>query len=191
LVTRACRAARAADAALIVCAPRAEPRERVRALRSGVDGWIELPCHPHELLARVAAIVRGGERGGATATAATTPAGDVVHAGDLAIRSDRWQAYAGDEPAGLTTREYELLELLARNQSEVLTRERIYAALWGGTMARGDRIVDVFVSRVRLKLERVSPGWRYIHTLSGVGYRFSPRVAEPLFAAASTSVRSA
>jgi DNA-binding winged helix-turn-helix (wHTH) protein len=54
----------------------------------------------------------------------------------------------------------------------VLQREEIYQAVWGYAMAHGDRSVDVFVRKVRQKLEKASPGWGYIHTHFGVGYRF-------------------
>jgi DNA-binding winged helix-turn-helix (wHTH) protein len=56
----------------------------------------------------------------------------------------------------------------------VLQREEIYERVWGYAMVHGDRSVDVFVRKLRQKLERVSPGWRYIHTHFGVGYRFAP-----------------
>jgi DNA-binding winged helix-turn-helix (wHTH) protein len=59
----------------------------------------------------------------------------------------------------------------------VLEREDVYQRVWGYTMARGDRSVDVFVRKLRQKLEAASPGWRYVHTHFGVGYRFA---AEPL-----------
>jgi DNA-binding winged helix-turn-helix (wHTH) protein len=59
----------------------------------------------------------------------------------------------------------------------VLEREEIYQRVWGYAMARGDRSVDVFVRKLRQKLEKASPDWRYIHTHFGVGYRFSPEPA--------------
>jgi DNA-binding winged helix-turn-helix (wHTH) protein len=59
----------------------------------------------------------------------------------------------------------------------VLDREDIYQRVWGYTMPHGDRSVDVFVRKLRAKLEAVSPGWRYVHTHFGVGYRFA---AEPV-----------
>jgi Transcriptional regulatory protein, C terminal len=55
----------------------------------------------------------------------------------------------------------------------VLEREEIYSRLWGYTMVRGDRSVDVFVRKLRQKLEKASPRWRYIHTHFGIGYRFA------------------
>jgi DNA-binding winged helix-turn-helix (wHTH) protein len=60
----------------------------------------------------------------------------------------------------------------------VLEREDIYQRVWGYAMAHGDRSVDVFVRKLRQKLERVSPEWRYIHTHFGIGYRFAPEAAD-------------
>jgi DNA-binding response OmpR family regulator len=74
----------------------------------------------------------------------------------------------------LTRREFEVLQLLAQAKGKVLQREEIYQAVWGYAMAHGDRSVDVFVRKVRQKLEKVSPDWNYIHTHFGVGYRFDP-----------------
>jgi DNA-binding response OmpR family regulator len=60
----------------------------------------------------------------------------------------------------------------------VLPREDIYECLWGGEMIRNDRSVDVFVHKLRRKLERASPGWRYVHTDFGIGYRLAGELAE-------------
>ena len=62
----------------------------------------------------------------------------------------------------------------------MLQREEIYERVWGYAMVHGDRSVDVFVRKLRQKLERASPGWRYIHTHFGIGYRFA---AEPVVVA--------
>ena len=70
--------------------------------------------------------------------------------------------------------EDELLLLLARSDGRVLPREDVYQRVWGYAMARGDRSVDVFVRKLRQKLRTASPGWSYIHTHFGVGYRFAP-----------------
>ena len=102
-------------------------------------------------------------------------AGPVV-SGELEIRQDRFQAFVTGSSVDLTRREFELLELLAGAEGRVLEREDIYRRVWGYEMARGDRSVDVFVRKLRQKLEKASPEWRYIHTHFGVGYRFA---AEP------------
>jgi DNA-binding response OmpR family regulator len=94
-------------------------------------------------------------------------------AGELTIRPDQFDAYVGDEPAGLSRKEYELLRQLAAAEGRVLEREVIYQRVWGYAMVRGDRSVDVFVRKLRNKLERISPEWRYVHTHFGVGYRFA------------------
>jgi DNA-binding response OmpR family regulator len=153
--------------AVIVCSGPATVSQRVRGLRGGADDWVTKPCHPEELVARMQAVLRRRR-------AAETPAEDeAVIAGALAIRPDRFDAYAGEQPAMLSRKEYELLRLLASADGRVLERDEIYQRVWGYTMARGDRSVDVFVRKLRQKLERVSPDWRYVHTHFGVGYRFA------------------
>ena len=79
----------------------------------------------------------------------------------------------------LTRREFELLQLLAEAKGQVLERETIYQRVWGYAMAHGDRSVDVFVRKLRQKLEKRSPSWSYIHTHFGVGYRFDPEPVTP------------
>lgn len=157
---------------LVVAAP-SPVADRVRALRGGADDWITKPCHPDELVARVEAVLRRRRMGDVPLEHAT------VDAGELAIRPDRFDAYAGGRPASLSRREYELLHLLASADGQVLEREDVYQRVWGYTMARGDRSVDVFVRKLRLKLEAVSPRWRYVHTHFGVGYRFAAEPREP------------
>ena len=83
----------------------------------------------------------------------------------------------------LTRREFELIQLLADAQGQVLQREEMYQRVWGYAMVHGDRSVDVFVRKLRQKLERASPGWRYIHTHFGIGYRFT---AEPVVTGTAT-----
>ena len=83
----------------------------------------------------------------------------------------------GGASVELTRREFELIQLLAEAEGQVLQREEIYQRVWGYAMVHGDRSVDVFVRKLRSKLERASPAWRYIHTHFGIGYRFA---AEPV-----------
>src|SRR4051812_3923555 len=153
---------------VIVCTGRTSVSQRVRGLRAGADDWITKPCHPEEVLARIEAVVRRRRR--ASERVDTGP----LVAGELEVRADQFQAFVRGRSVDLTRREFELLQLLAQAQGKVLQREEIYQAVWGYAMAHGDRSVDVFVRKVRLKLETASPDWSYIHTHFGVGYRFQP-----------------
>jgi DNA-binding response OmpR family regulator len=153
---------------LIVCTGQSSVAQRVRGLRLGADDWVSKPCHPEEVIARVEAVVRRRRR-----AEGRTESGPVV-AGELEIRADQFQAFVGNQSLDLTRREFELLQLLADSRSTVLQREEIYQRVWGYAMAHGDRSVDVFVRKLRQKLETASPRWRYIHTHFGIGYRFDP-----------------
>jgi DNA-binding response OmpR family regulator len=157
--------------AVIVCTGPSTVAQRVRGLRIGADDWLTKPCHPEELIARIEAVGRRRRR------SSENGADETVVVGPLEIRPDQFQAFAGDASAELTRREFELLSLLASVDGRVLEREEIYQRVWGYAMAHGDRSVDVFVRKLRQKLERVSPQWRYLHTHFGVGYRFA---AEPV-----------
>jgi DNA-binding response OmpR family regulator len=179
--------------AIVAVSPPVSVADRVRALRGGADDWVTKPCHPEELVARIQAVLRRRRIG--------MMVGDdePISAGQLTIRPDRFDAYVGDEPAGLSRKEYELLRQLASAGGRVLEREQIYQRVWGYTMVRGDRSVDVFVRKLRTKLEKLSPDWRYVHTHFGIGYRFAPEQvdgdttlpvpAAPLSAAEGAAVR--
>src|SRR4051812_25759683 len=155
------------DLGVVVCTGRSTVAQRVRGLRLGVDDWITKPCHPEEAIARIEAVSRR-RRGRSSAEV-----GPLV-AGELEIRADRFQAFVSGVSLDLTRREFELLYLLAAAKGQVLEREAIYQRVWGYAMAHGDRSVDVFIRKLRQKLEKRSPGWSYIHTHFGVGYRFDP-----------------
>jgi DNA-binding response OmpR family regulator len=153
---------------IVVCTERSTVAQRVRGLRAGADDWVSKPCHPEEVIARVEAVVRRRRR-----SEVRIEAGPVV-AGELEIRADQFQAFVGGQSLDLTRREFELLQLLSDARATVLQREEIYQRVWGYAMAHGDRSVDVFVRKLRQKLETASPQWRYIHTHFGIGYRFDP-----------------
>jgi len=157
---------------VIVCTQGATVTQRVRGLRLGADDWISKPCHPEEVMARVEAVVRRHRRG-----QTREDVGPLV-AGELEIMPDRFQAYVGGESLEFTRREFELLDALAQHAGKVLERDEIYRRVWGYSMIHGDRSVDVFVRKLRSKLQKRSPGWSYIHTHFGIGYRFDPQPVE-------------
>src|SRR4051812_3617106 len=157
---------------VVVCTGQSSVAQRVRGLRLGADDWVTKPCHPEELIARVEAVVRRRKRSDVRVEKGPTVVGEVE------IRADQFQAFVGSASVELTRREFELIQLLAEAEGQVLQREEIYQRVWGYAMVHGDRSVDVFVRKLRSKLERSSPDWRYIHTHFGIGYRFSAEPAE-------------
>jgi len=101
-------------------------------------------------------------------------AGVLYRAGRLEIRPDEHAALVDGRPLSLTRRELALLSTMAAHPQRILTREQLYSEVWGGMPSRSDRSVDVYVSRLRAKLEAALPELRLIHTHTGLGYRFSP-----------------
>ena len=119
-----------------------------------------------------------GENGGPVHAIAAPVIGrdpSPVHAGRLEIRPADHAALVDGRPLILTVRELELLSELAHNAERVMTREELYRTVWGRSYRSSDRSVDVYVGRLRAKLARALPGWSFIHTHTGIGYRFSPQ----------------
>jgi DNA-binding response OmpR family regulator len=170
---------------IVVATGRSSVAQRVRGLRLGADDWVTKPCHPEEVLARLEAVIRRRKQANARIDEAP------VVAGELEIRADQFQAFAGGRSVDLTRREFEVVQLLAAAEGKVLQREEIYQQVWGYSMAHGDRSVDVFVRKLRQKLESASPAWRYIHTHFGVGYRFDPEPRDGAVPAPSAEVADA
>lgn len=158
------------DLGVVVCTGPSTVAQRVRGLRLGADDWVTKPTHPEEVIARLESVARRRRR--TSGKLVSKP----VLAGEVEVRPDRFQAFVAGRSLDLTRREFELLQLLAGAEGRVMEREEIYSRLWGYAMVRGDRSVDVFVRKLRQKLEKASPTWRYIHTHFGIGYRFA---AEP------------
>jgi DNA-binding response OmpR family regulator len=101
----------------------------------------------------------------------------VVTIGSLEIRPAELQAFVHGARVNFTVREFEIFYALVERCDHVVSRNELYGAVWGAQMPHRDRSVDVFVRKVRRKLAAVSPGWTYIHTHFGIGYRFSPERA--------------
>ncbi len=103
--------------------------------------------------------------------------GDTVYAGELEIRPRDGLVLASGRVVRLSVREFELLVAMAKRLGEIATRDELYTTVWGGTLRQGDRSVDVYVSKLRGKLEEAMPDRRFIHTHPGFGYRFQPQPA--------------
>jgi DNA-binding response OmpR family regulator len=158
--------------AVIVCTGPSSVAQRVRGLRLGADAWMTKPCHAEELICVIEAAIRRHRRNEMPELESASLVGEIT------VRPDLYQAYAGELSLELTAREFEILHLLSQSD-RVLRREEIYERVWGYAMAHGDRSVDVFVRKLRQKLRTASPTWSYIHTHFGVGYRFAPELDDP------------
>jgi DNA-binding winged helix-turn-helix (wHTH) protein len=100
---------------------------------------------------------------------------NTLYAGELEIRLDEGLVLATGRALTLSVREFELLAAMARRAGAVVTRDELYGAVWGGELRDGDRSVDVYVSKLRGKLDTAMPDRRFIHTHPGFGYRFQPQ----------------
>ena len=102
---------------------------------------------------------------------------ETLYAGELEIRLGDGLVLASGRALTLSVREFELLVAMARRSGAIVTRAELYGTVWGGDLRSGDRSVDVYVSKLRGKLERAMPDRRFIHTHPGFGYRFQPEPA--------------
>jgi DNA-binding response OmpR family regulator len=101
------------------------------------------------------------------------PRHEVLEIGPLEILPDEHLARAGGRPLMLSIRELRLLTELARRADRIMSRDELFRLVWGREMRAGDRSVDVYVRKLRVKLEQALPSWRFIHTHFGFGYRLT------------------
>jgi DNA-binding response OmpR family regulator len=106
---------------------------------------------------------------------------EILYAGELEIRPDEGLVLATGQALMLSVRELELLAAMARRQGTIVTREDLYREVWRSELRPGDRSVDVYVSKLRSKLETALPDRRFIHTHPGFGYRFQPQPSRNVY----------
>ena len=96
----------------------------------------------------------------------------------LEVRPDEFVARVDDQPIPLTVRELALLDALVEREGRIVSREELYSAVWHRPYRKDDRSVDVYVRKLRHKLELAVPEWRFIHTHFGFGYRFAAELSQ-------------
>ena len=102
---------------------------------------------------------------------------DVLYAGELEIRPDDGLVLASGRALTLSVREFGLLVALVQRAGRIVSRGEVYTLVWGTELRDGDRSIDVYVHKLRVKLETALPTWAFIHTHVGFGYRFSPEAS--------------
>ncbi len=100
-----------------------------------------------------------------------------LEAGEVVVRPAEYMAAADGTPLNLTARELALLTALVQRQGRIVTREELHRTVWGDPYRKADRSVDVYVAKLRQKLDDAVPQRRFIHTHFGFGYRFQPEQA--------------
>ena len=147
------------DVPILMLTARDSLEARVDGLDSGADDYLVKPFERQELLARIRALLRRRPPRGSAS----------LVVGDLRLNPDTREVYRGDRPIELTSREFELLEYMMRNERLVVSRETLLDDVWGYAPLAETNTVDVFVSNLRRKLESDGEP-RVLHTVRGAGY---------------------
>jgi DNA-binding response OmpR family regulator len=160
---------------IIFLTARAAENDRVQGLELGADDYITKPFGTRELIARVRAVLRRFER-------PETPNGlSTLTVEDLIIDGSAMQLSVKGELIPTTATEFRLLDYLARHPGRVFSRDQLLDAVWGDARFVTPRSVDVYVRRIREKIEADPETPRYLKTMRGAGYRFEiPKVRELL-----------
>ncbi len=154
-----CRRIRQADdVPILMLTAKGTLEDKVGGLDSGADDYLVKPFQPDELLARVRALLRRRQ-----------PQTQALRFGVLTLDSSARQAWVEDRLVDLSTKEFDLLELLMRHPRQVLSRETFYDRIWGYDFSGESNILEVYVRYLRSKLEAVGAP-KYLQTVRGVGY---------------------
>jgi two-component system alkaline phosphatase synthesis response regulator PhoP len=162
-----CRRIRAQGSTpVIMLTARDEEMDKIVGLELGADDYITKPFSPREVVARVRAVLRRTQGGGA-------PEAERVRVHDLEIDPARFAAFRAGRPLNLTPTEFKLLLALARHPGRVFTRLQLIDQVQGYAFEGYERTVDAHVKNLRQKLEPDPRRPRYILTVHGVGYRLA------------------
>lgn len=158
------------DVPIIMLTAKGDDMDKILGLEYGADDYITKPFNILEVKARIKAIMRR-----------TSPAKvvkeqtSVIEKGDIKLDCDSRRLFINDEEINLTAREFELLEILVKNENKVYSRESLLNLVWGKDYPGDVRTVDVHVRRLREKIETNPSEPKYVHTKWGVGYYYNQK----------------
>ena len=153
---------------IVVVSARGTEHDRVHALELGADDYLVKPFSMKELAARVGAVARRGSR------AVDAERGEELVIEELRLDPRNVQAYVDGRSAELTPTEFRLLYALALERGRVLTRDELLQRVWGRRASHRDRTVDVFVRKLREKVDNHASRHTFLQTRYGVGYKVDP-----------------
>ncbi|MCW3489890.1 response regulator transcription factor [Dethiobacter alkaliphilus] len=148
---------------IIMLTAKNEESDKVLGLQVGADDYLTKPFRPREFLARVHALLRR--------TTDYNQPDDTLHFGTLSIYPQSYQAFIEQKTVDLTPKEFELLLILARNAGRTLKREQLLEQVWGYEYPGSTRTIDEHIKRLRQKISQLEPGYTFVQTVWGVGYK--------------------
>ncbi|KOS68648.1 DeoR faimly transcriptional regulator [Lysinibacillus contaminans] len=152
---------------IIMLSAKSEDLDKIKGLASGADDYLSKPFNPLELTARVKSQLRRYKKYNTDSSFDKS----VIEIGDLTINTDSRQVWVQRKEIRLTPKEFDILELLARNKGSVLSIAKIYEAVWKDDFFKSDNTVMVHITKIRNKIEEDPKQPIYIKTIWGVGYK--------------------
>lgn len=152
---------------IVMLTAKGDDMDKILGLEYGADDYITKPFNILEVKARIKAIIRRTTSKETKADVVST-----IEAGDMKLDLDGRRAYIAGKEINLTTKEFDVLELLAKNPNKVYSRDGLLTTVWGKDYPGDVRTVDVHIRRLREKIEESPSEPKYVHTKWGVGYYF-------------------
>ncbi len=152
---------------IIMLSAKSEDMDKIQGLTSGADDYLTKPFNPLELIARVKSHLRRYKKYNLQSEGEK----NVLIIGDLRIDTDTRLVYVGEREVRLTPKEFDILELLARNKGIVMSVSKIYESVWKEDFFKSDNTVMVHITKIREKIEEEPKKPIYIKTIWGVGYK--------------------
>ncbi|MCR5388010.1 MAG: response regulator transcription factor [Lachnospiraceae bacterium] len=155
------------DMPIVMLTAKGDDMDKILGLEYGADDYITKPFNILEVKARIKAIMR---RTGSKEKTPDSP--DVIEKGDIKLVKGLQQVIIRGKEINVTSKEFEILELLITNANKIFSREKLLEMVWGSEYPGDARTVDVHVRRLREKIEENPSEPKYVHTKWGVGYYY-------------------